>query len=1072
MLLGPRESPAAPVSTFEEWRQQLSSALASPGLARFYTFEDLSPEGPAVPNLAGDTSAALSFRVSPVKGAPPETLRLVPGRWPQKKAVRLDQGFLAADPFPVPDRAFSASAWMRFSGPGTHRGNNESTNGVLLSAGTGYWDGWRLTLNYPSRQLGFELGRPKPAHATGIRSEASVSDGDWHHLAVTWDGSEMRLYLDGLRTAQGNFQEAYAPPPPGAAFRIGYANAGMGSVVLDVDEVAIYQRALTSEEVLRGAALGGPGATGALRNRARVSRDRNDLASARSLYREWLAIPGLDSPSRLETLFEFARLCESPEDFATLRSGCAAMADAPGLTASQRSLARLALARSLALEKNYPAARASYGKLSALPDAPPHLQQEAATCIRELDRLEKGLPARDPLATRTPPPLLPEPGLTLFVAPGGSDSHPGSAAQPFATLERARDEVRALRQKATLPPGGVQILVRGGDYRVAQTFQLTAADSGTPGAPVVYTAPEGETPHFSGGVRVTEFKPVTESALLSRLPEEARNQVMQCDLRSLGIQDYGTFTPGGYGSGRGSHTHPALEVFWNGEPLTLARWPNDSFVETGETVGEHKVDGRGRTYNASGQFTYQEDRPARWTTEPDPWLYGYWFHDWSDSYEKVASIDTAKRLITLAPPLHRSGFVKSRRFYALNLFSEIDQPGEWYLDRGRGLLYLWPPSDPAQAVVELSMLGSPQVELKGASHVVFRRFDWDLGRGDALRLEGGEHCLLQDCTVRRFAGDGVVVNGGQSHRLLGCHIHTLGRGGVRLKGGDRITLTPGGHLVENCHLHHLSRIDHTYTPAVHADGAGIRIAHNLMHHTGSSAMRIEGNDHLVELNEVHHVVWESDDQGGVDMFGNPTYRGNVFRHNFFHHIGSGRSCGQAGIRLDDAISGTLLYGNIFWLSASGHFGGVQIHGGKDNWVDNNLFLDCEQAISFSPWGPQRWEEFLSRPDVAAKIAQVNPGQPPYSTRYPALAALRENPDANFIWRNVAVRCGLLLRQDRGIHELVANTSIGAEAPPSAPGSQPQSLREVAAWAARANLLPFRPIPFEEIGLYGKTAPGR
>ena len=34
-------------------------------------------------------------------------------------------------------------------------------------------------------------------------------------------------------------------------------------------------------------------------------------------------------------------------------------------------------------------------------------------------------------------------------------------------------------------------------------------------------------------------------------------------------------------------------------------------------------------------------------------------------------------------------------------------------------------------------------------------------------------------------------------------------------------------------------------------------------------MRIEGNDHLVELNVIRNVVQESDDQGGIDMFGNP-----------------------------------------------------------------------------------------------------------------------------------------------------------------------------------------------------------
>jgi hypothetical protein len=116
---------------------------------------------------------------------------------------------------------------------------------------------------------------------------------------------------------------------------------------------------------------------------------------------------------------------------------------------------------------------------------------------------------------------------------------------------------------------------------------------------------------------------------------------------------------------------------------------------------------------------------------------------------------------------------------------------------------------------------------------------------------------------------------------------------------------------------------------------GNRIAHNLMHDSYSSAMRIEGNDHLVEFNEVHSVLLESDDQGGVDMWGDPTYRGNVFRYNYFHHIGNGLGTGQAGIRLDDAICGTLVYGNLFHRCSDGHFGGVQVHGGNENDVENN-----------------------------------------------------------------------------------------------------------------------------------------
>ena len=58
-----------------------------------------------------------------------------------------------------------------------------------------------------------------------------------------------------------------------------------------------------------------------------------------------------------------------------------------------------------------------------------------------------------------------------------------------------------------------------------------------------------------------------------------------------------------------------------------------------------------------------------------------------------------------------------------------------------------------------------------------------------------------------------------------------------------------------------------------------RVAHNLFERMPSSAMRVNGNEHLVELNVIRNVVQESDDQGGVDMFGSPLYRGVVIRWN-------------------------------------------------------------------------------------------------------------------------------------------------------------------------------------------------
>ena len=623
------------------------------------------------------------------------------------------------------------------------------------------------------------------------------------------------------------------------------------------------------------------------------------------------------------------------------------------------------------------------------------------------------LPLRASARTNSPLPAWPRPGLSLHVSPRGDDAGDGSAKRPFASLERARDEIRALRQKGGLPPGGAEVVVHGGQYAVARTFELSDIDSGSEASPIVFRAARGEKPVFGGGTRLTGWRVLSEADGYPQIPAEARGKIWIADLRTCGITNLLPLKLGGYASGNGFRTYPAHELFFDGRAMCLARGPNAGFLRIKDVAVKDGTKGYDREGSKTGKFFYEGDRARRWAGEPDLWLYGYWFWDWADSYERVVSIDPEQRLITLAQPWHNYGFSAGAPFYAVNALSELDAPEEWYMDRTRGRILFYAPTDPRQASVALSRFDAPMVELANVSWCNFIGLTWELGSADAIHLKGGEHCLLAGCVVRHFAGNGVEIDGGRRHAIVSCDIHSLGRGGTTVRGGNRKTLKPGGHLIENCDISDLSRIDHTYTPAVILDGVGNRIAHNRLHDIRSSALRVGGNDHTVEYNEVYIVVTESDDQGGADMWGNPTYRGNVYRYNYWHHIGNWRGqgeqpkCGQAGIRLDDAICGTLILGNVFERCSAGRtgFGGVQIHGGKDNVLENNLFMNCAAAVSFSPWSDERWREFVKG---ALDAAEIN--RDLYVRRYPELARLAENANVNHVRTNLAWRCGELFRR--------------------------------------------------------------
>ena len=1145
MAAGPSSAQAAPDretpgGTYADWLAHRAATIGDASVVRYYTLEGVRGPADAGPNLAGDKAGPLSFGLDPTPGALPDKFRLVPGRWPEHSAVRLDQGYFAAPAPPGTGRAFTATLWFRKTGQGAHRGNDGSTTGTLLAMGNGYYEGWRVTTAYPSRRIKFEIGRPEGA--AGCETEA-VADGVWHHLAAAWDGREMRVYLDGELAASGEYAGPYTPPGGAGQFsrgqfRIGYADSGIGSALLDVEEAALYGRALSPEEVSQDAYFYAP-FTGSLRARwtaAEAALARGDGPAARRDLAALLASPRLNPDLAALARLRLADLDRRSGQSLPAAALIRAVLDAPTVatrlrrqasedllallqesagaslprnlydrllaqaetTPDERLTLRLNLGHSLAAAKDYASARAEYDRLADAPDAPAawrrlarlcaartwvragdyvHAQAAFAQIKRRLDaspgsvaaraelaeaeegegeasRLRAGRPAADPLAGRVRLPKQPAPGRMLYVAPNGSDAGGGTRALPFATLERARDAIRTLKAHGGLPAGGVRVVVRGGAYRLRKTFALSAQDSGDAARPIVYQAAPGETPVFDAGARVGGFAPVRDRAVLARLPSEAQGHVLQTDLKAQGITDLGAFEPGGFASARGFRTHPLLWLYFNGAALPLAGWPDNGFVPIAAVAP-----------GAKDTFTYAEDRPTRWAGEKDAWLYGYWFYNWADSYEKIAAIDTQRKTITLAPPVTTygdgtTGFVTGRRYRAVNVLSELDQPGEWYLDRGTGLLLFYPPSDPDKARVEVSVFDGPVLDMQGVSRVTLEGLTWQNGRGDAVTLKECASCLLAGCTVRGFIGNGVQIVGGRGDGLLSCDLDMLGRGGAVVTGGDRKTLRPGGHFVENCHIHHFSLIDHTYTPAVLLSGVGNRIAHNLFHDATSSALRIEGNDNVIEYNDVGHVLGESDDQGASDMWANPTYRGNVFRYNYWHDMGSGQAVGQAGIRLDDWISGVRIYGNIFRRCAGGGFGGIQINQGADNLIENNLFVDCQAAVSGGAGSPEGWQRFLSGDQGRGYLQEVRALQPPYVRRYPELAHLGQDPQ-NSIARSVVLNCGTFLRNDQRLN--LRDNSVGAFNPGfTAPERGDFSVK---AGTPLWNRLSFQPIPFPQIGLY-------
>jgi len=415
--------------------------------------------------------------------------------------------------------------------------------------------------------------------------------------------------------------------------------------------------------------------------------------------------------------------------------------------------------------------------------------------------------------------------LEFYVASNGDDANSGTRAKPFATLERARDEIRTRKQAGGLPKGGVTVRLRGGDYPCTNALELAATDSGTADSPVVWEAVKGETVRLLGGRTLTGFARVTDPAILSRLDEHARGHVVELNLRAPGIEDFGEMKSRGFGRSALAH----CELFFDHRPMALARWPNEGeFAKIAgyPAASDRKDEHGGKLGELPGGFLYAGDRPRRWQDTSDLWVHGYWAYDWANSYEKVASLDLEQRLVKTAPPHGHYGYRKDQRFNFLNVLEELDQSGEWFLDRKTGVLYFWPPEETTASSpheILLSLLAQPLLKLTDVSHVTFRNLTFEATRNNAVEIRGGTSNRITDCVIRNIGNSGVTISDGGGHGVVGCEIVDTGDGGVVLHGGDRKTLTPGGHFVENCHFARQGRWSKCYVPAVLMDGVGLRV---------------------------------------------------------------------------------------------------------------------------------------------------------------------------------------------------------------------------------------------------------
>ncbi|MCL5019316.1 MAG: right-handed parallel beta-helix repeat-containing protein [Patescibacteria group bacterium] len=367
--------------------------------------------------------------------------------------------------------------------------------------------------------------------------------------------------------------------------------------------------------------------------------------------------------------------------------------------------------------------------------------------------------------------------LSFYVSLSGYDSWSGKLPDPnsaktdgpFASLARARDVIRELRKNGPFPPDSIIIYIRGGNYTINETFKLTSEDCGYLHAPMVWRAFPGEEVNFIGGKEITGFKPVNDKSVLKRIDKNLHKQILQADLKSLGINDYGSIDPS---------TGKRMELYFKGKVMEIARYPNEGYlkiVDVPQEEGKPAYEGVlphkrfdifvGRHF---GKFVYGDDRPKRWAPSDNIWMHGYWTWDWSDGFSRVKKIDLKKREIYIAEPYHNYGYTKAQRYYYLNILEELDAPGEWYLDTANNKLYFYPPEPIEKGSAYFPVLENDMISLEGTSYVTIQGLHFKVSRAGAIKMNGGKNNLIAGCTFTNLGRHAVTIEEGLHNGISGC----------------------------------------------------------------------------------------------------------------------------------------------------------------------------------------------------------------------------------------------------------------------------------------------------------------
>ena len=145
--------------------------------------------------------------------------------------------------FVTDPESLTVSAWLMKTGEGASFECVLHTSGSASIGDSEYWIGVADSTNYLVATIGARTGVGWSAGQTNI----VATEGKWYHLLATWDGSVVKVYVDGNYIKEYNlssYSDAGTPTRFGSS-----SNGTVYQFNGLVDDVRIYEEALSETQI-------------------------------------------------------------------------------------------------------------------------------------------------------------------------------------------------------------------------------------------------------------------------------------------------------------------------------------------------------------------------------------------------------------------------------------------------------------------------------------------------------------------------------------------------------------------------------------------------------------------------------------------------------------------------------------------------------------------------------------------------------------------------------------------------------------------------------------------------------